>query len=129
MMSSCSACRVAAACAAKRERSERRLDEAACRADRRGRQEQRALWTPPDDAEVSEGAGTHDHHKRIGRLMRSMICAAASVDHFACARGFRHTTRCPECPGAETSLRRAGQKWLADMTYVPTAEGATWRSS
>jgi transposase InsO family protein len=54
-----------------------------------------------------------------------MICAAASVEHFACARRTpRHAYPiAPNILERDFAATAPDQKWLADMTYVPTAEG------
>jgi transposase InsO family protein len=75
--------------------------------------------------EVSEALGRSVNHKRIGRLMRK---------HDLCSRKRRpfrvRTTDSKHAhPIATNVLERdfnataPNQKWLADLTYVPTAEG------
>ena len=113
--------------AAKRESSKRRQDEAEvveqirCSQSRhRGRYGRRRM-TP----EVSEALGRTINHKRIGRLMREHDLRSRK------RRPFRvHTTDSRhDHPIAPNVLERdfvataPDQKWLADMTYVPTAEG------
>lgn len=110
-----------------REPSERRLDEEKVVAQirraqikHRGRYGRRRM-TP----EVSEALGRPVNHKRIGRLMRKHDLRSRK------RRAFRiQTTDSKHAhPIAPNVLERdfkataPNQKWLADLTYVPTAEG------
>lgn len=110
-----------------RDQSERRLDEEEvldrirhAQIKHRGRYGRRRM-TP----EVSEALGRPVNHKRIGRLMR---------EHDLCSRKRRpfrvRTTDSKHAhPVAPNVLKRdfnasaPNQKWLADLTYIPTAEG------
>ncbi len=75
--------------------------------------------------EVSEALGRPVNHKRIGRLMREHDLRSRK------RRAFRvRTTDSKHAhPIAPNVLKRdfeataPNQKWLADLTYVPTAEG------
>ena len=75
--------------------------------------------------EVSEALGRPVNHKRIGRLMREHDLRSRK------RRPFRiHTTDSKHAhPIAPNVLERdfnataPNQKWLADLTYVATAEG------
>ena len=75
--------------------------------------------------EVSEALGRAVNHKRIGRLMRKHDLRSRK------RRAFRvRTTDSKHAhPIAPNVLKRdfkasaPNQKWLADLTYVPTAEG------
>lgn len=113
--------------AASRQRSERRAEEAEvveqirrAQTRHRGRYGRRRM-TP----EVGEALGRTINQKRIGRLMR---------EHDLCSRKRRQfrvvTTDSKHAhPVAPNVLERdfeataPNQKWLADMTYVPTDEG------
>jgi putative transposase len=113
--------------AAKRERSARRVEEAEvveqirwAQRRHRGRYGRRRM-TP----EVSEALGRTINHKRIGRLMR---------EHDLCSRkrrAFRVRTTdsrhvhpiAPNVLQRDFAATAPDQKWLADMTYVPTQEG------
>ncbi len=107
--------------------SKRRLDEEQvvdrirrAQSKHRGRYGRRRM-TP----EVSEALGGPVNHKRIGRLMRKHDLRSRK------RRAFRvRTTDSKHAhPIAPNVLRRdfkataPNQKWLADLTYVPTAEG------
>ena len=107
--------------------SERRLDEEKVVAQirraqikHRGRYGRRRM-TP----EVSEALGRPVNHKRIGRLMRKHDLRSRK------RRAFRvRTTDSKHAhPIAPNVLERdfkataPNQKWLADLTYIPTAEG------
>ena len=113
--------------AAKRERSERRLEEAEvveqirrAQTKHKGRYGRRRM-TP----EVSEALGRKINHKRIGRLMRDHDLQSRKRRVFR----VRTTDSRHAYPIAPNILQRdfaataPDQKWLADMTYVPTAEG------
>ncbi len=113
--------------AASRERSERGSEEAEvveqirrAQSRHRGRYGRRRMTT-----EVAEVLGRTINQKRIGRLMR---------EHDLCSRKRRRrrvvTTDSKHAyPVAANVLERdfettgPNQKWLADMTYVPTDEG------
>lgn len=113
--------------AAKRKHSERVAQETEvleeirrAQARHKGRYGRRRMTT-----EVSEALGRKVNHKRIGRLMR---------EHGLCSRKrrpfrVRTTDSRHDHPVAPNVLERdfvataPDQKWLADMTYVPTAEG------
>ena len=107
--------------------SERRLDEAEvvdqirrAQIKHRGRYGRRRMMR-----EVSEALGRPVNHKRIGRLMREHDLRSRK------RRPFRiHTTDSKHAhPIAPNVLERdfnataPNQKWLADLTYVATAEG------
>ncbi|HWL74755.1 MAG TPA: IS3 family transposase, partial [Burkholderiaceae bacterium] len=75
--------------------------------------------------EVSEALGRKINHKRIGRLMREHDLRSRKRRAFR----VRTTDSKHDYPIAPNILERdfaataPDQKWLADMTYVPTAEG------
>ena len=113
--------------AARRQRSERAAQEAEVveeirRAQTRhkGRYGRRRMAP-----EVSEALGRTINHKRIGRLMREHGLASQKRRPFR----IRTTDSRHDHPVAPNVLERnfvataPDQKWLADMTYVPTAEG------
>lgn len=113
--------------AAKREGTNRRLEEAAvveqirqAQTKHRGRYGRRRM-TP----EVSEALGRKINHKRIGRLMREHDLQSRKRRPFR----VRTTDSKHDHPIAPNVLERdfaataPDQKWLVDMTYVPTAEG------
>jgi len=113
--------------AAKREGSERSQDEAEvveqirrAQIKHRGRYGRRRM-TP----EVSEALGRTINHKRIGRLMREHDLRSRKHRPFR----VRTTDSKHAHPIAPNVLERdftataPDQKWLADLTYVPTAEG------
>ena len=107
--------------------SKRRLDEEEV-VDRirrgqikhRGRYGRRRM-TP----EVSEALGRRVNHKRIGRLMREHDLRSRKRRPFR----VRTTDSKHAHPIAPNVLKRdfnataPNQKWLADLTYIPTAEG------
>lgn len=76
-------------------------------------------------AELSEAQGQHVNHKRIARLMR----AHGLQSHQRRRRRVVTTDSRHAHPIAPNVLQRdfqataPNQKWLADMTYVPTDEG------
>ena len=113
--------------AAKRESSKRRLEEAEvveqirqAQTRHKGRYGRRRM-TP----EVSEALGRRINHKRIGRLMREHDLRSRKRRPFR----VRTTDSKHDHPIAPNILERnftataPDQKWLADMTYVPTAQG------
>jgi len=113
--------------AAKRESSGRRQDEAEvveqirrAQIKHRGRYGRRRM-TP----EVSEALGRKINHKRIGRLMREHDLRSRKRRPFR----VRTTDSKHAHPIAPNVLERdftataPDQKWLADLTYIPTAEG------
>ena len=75
--------------------------------------------------EVSEALGRAVNHKRIGRLMRKHDLRSRKRGAFR----VRTTDSKHAHPIAPNVLKRdfkasaPNQKWLADLTYVPTAEG------
>jgi len=113
--------------AAQRESSERRLEEVEvveqirrAQIKHKGRYGRRRM-TP----EVSEALGRKINHKRIGRLMREHDLRSRKRRPFR----VRTTDSKHPYPIAPNILERdfaataPDQKWLTDMTYVPTAEG------
>lgn len=86
----------------------------------RGRDGRRRM-TP----QVSEELGRPINHKRIGRLMREHDLSSRK------RRGFRVVTTdskhahplAPNVLERDFTAGAPNQKWLADLTYVPTAEG------
>lgn len=110
-----------------RDRGQRAADEAVVVAAIRDAQKRhrgrygRRRMTP----EVSERLGRAVNHKRVARLMREHGLASQK------RRPFRvRTTDSKHChPIAPNVLERdfeasaPNQKWLADMTYIPTGEG------
>ena len=113
--------------AAQRESSERRLEEVEvveqirrAQIKHKGRYGRRRM-TP----EVSEALGRKINHKRIGRLMREHDLRSRKRRAFR----VRTTDSKHPYPIAPNILERdfaataPDQKWLTDMTYVPTAEG------
>jgi putative transposase len=91
----------------------------------------RAVWEEsgqtygsPRIYEVLRKRGLLCSHKRVARLMRDAGLRAKQI------RRFRSTTKRKEgrCPAPNVLRRdfaaeRPNQKWLADITYVPTLEG------
>ena len=75
--------------------------------------------------EISEALGRTVNHKRVGRLMREHGLQSHK------RRRFRMTTTdskhaypvAPNLLGRDFEARAPNQKWLADVTYVPTDEG------
>ena len=101
---------------------EQRIVEQIRRSQRkhRGRYGRRRM-TP----EVSEALGRRVNHKRIGRLMREHGLSSRQ------RRAFRVTTTdsrhdhpiAPNVLERDFTATAPDQKWLADLTYVPTDEG------
>jgi putative transposase len=101
---------------------EQRIVEQIRRSQRkhRGRYGRRRM-TP----EVSEALGRRINHKRIGRLMREHGLGSRK------RRAFRVTTTdsrhdhpiAPNVLERDFAATAPDQKWLADLTYVPTDEG------
>lgn len=113
--------------ARRREPSARALDEAQIvkeigRAQRkhRGRYGRRRM-TP----EVSETLGRPVNHKRIGRLMRKHDLGSRKRRRFrVVTTDSKHAHPiAPNVLERDFSVSAPNQKWLADLTYVPTAEG------
>ena len=113
--------------ARRREPSARALDEAQIvkeigRAQRkhRGRYGRRRM-TP----EVSETLGRPVNHKRIGRLMRKHDLGSRKRRRFRVVTpDSKHAHPiAPNVLERDFSVSAPNQKWLADLTYVPTAEG------
>ena len=113
--------------AAKREHSSRRAEEAEvleqirrAQARHKGRYGRRRM-TP----EVGEALGRKVNHKRIGRLMKEHGLGSRKRTPFR----VRTTDSQHDHPVAPNVLERdfvataPDQKWLADITCVPTAEG------
>ena len=113
--------------AAKREHSSRRAEEAEvleqirrAQARHKGRYGRRRM-TP----EVGEALGRKVNHKRIGRLMKEHGLGSRKRRPFR----VRTTDSQHDHPVAPNVLERdfvataPDQKWLADITCVPTAEG------
>ncbi len=111
----------------KRESSKRRLEEAEvveqirqAQTRHKGRYGRRRM-TP----EVSEALGRRINHKRVGRLMREHDLRSRKRRPFR----VRTTDSKHDHPIAPNILERdfaataPDQKWLADMTYVPTEQG------
>jgi transposase InsO family protein len=107
--------------------SERRLDEEKVVAQirraqikHRGRYGRRRM-TP----EVSEALGRPVNHKRIGRLMRKHDLRSRKRRTFRVqTTDSKHTHPiAPNVLERDFKATAPNQKWLADLTYVPTAEG------
>ena len=87
-------------------------------------QSRQTYGSPRIQAELAEN-GVNCGHKRVARLMRDEeLCAKQS-------RKFRVTTTdsahhypvAPNLLDQDFSTSRANEKWLTDITYIPTAEG------
>jgi putative transposase len=113
--------------AAQRETSERRQDDAKvveqirrAQVKHRGRYGRRRM-TP----EVSEALGRKINHKRIGRLMREHDLGSRKRRPFRVrTTDSKHTHPiAPNVLERDFTATAPDQKWLADLTYVPTAEG------
>lgn len=113
--------------AAKRQNCERRLDEVQVVEQIRRAQSRhkgrygRGRMTP----EVSEALGRKINHKRIGRLMREHDLRSRKRRPFrVCTTDSKHAYPiAPNVLERDFAAMAPNQKWLADMTYVPTAEG------
>lgn len=113
--------------ARRREPSARALDEAQivkeigrAQGKHRGRYGRRRM-TP----EVSETLGRPVNHKRIGRLMRKHDLGNRKRRRFrVVTTDSKHAHPiAPNVLERDFSVSTPNQKWLADLTYVPTDEG------
>lgn len=75
--------------------------------------------------EISEGQGHKVNHKRVGRLMREHGLQSHKRRRFrVVTTDSKHAHPvAPNVLGRDFEAAAPNQKWLADMTYVPTGEG------
>lgn len=75
--------------------------------------------------EVSEELGRAINHKRVGRLMREQGLTSRKRRPFrVCTTDSKHEHAiAPNVLARDFTATAPNQKWLADLTYVPTGEG------
>jgi len=75
--------------------------------------------------EVSEALGRAVNHKKVGRLMREHGLSSRKRRPFrVCTTDSKHPLPiAPNLLDRDFHASAPNQKWLADLTYVPTAEG------
>jgi len=75
-------------------------------------------------AVYQESRSTYGSHQRIARLMRQDRLRA--VQHQSYKQATRSNPRLPVAPNVmnqDFTAQRPNQKWVADFTYIATAQG------
>jgi transposase InsO family protein len=79
---------------------------------------------PRIHAELLQGLGMHISRKRVARLMRQAGLKGAQKRRFRCTTRSGIPKRwAPDLVDRRFVADRANALWLADVTYVPSAEG------
>jgi putative transposase len=79
---------------------------------------------PRIHAELLQGLGVHVGRKRVARLMRQAGLKGAQKRRFRCTtRSGARERWAPDLVDRQFVAGRPNALWLADVTYVPTAEG------
>lgn len=75
-------------------------------------------------AELREAYGVRVGHKRVARLMRQAGLQGVQKRRFVCTTRAAHPERfAPDLVERAFVAERPDALWVADVTYVPTAEG------